>query len=144
MNIETTKFYTRALVESFPQSLYIFGENFQQWEESKNGKAPIGGGQAVIRGLPNAYGFVTLHAIGKFYDDSTFDENRKLIDKQIAEIKQLVSDKGFTTVVFSAFGLGTGRASLLYNAPLTFFYMCYQLQKHFGFNNIQAFELKQF
>ena len=139
MNIETTKFYTRALVESFPQSLYIFGENKEQFD-----KKMIGGGQAVIRGLPNAYGFVTLHAIGKFYSDETFDENRKLIDKQIAEIKQLVEIKGFNTLVFSYFGLGTGRASLLYNAPLTFFYMCYQLQKHFGFNNIQAFELKQF
>ncbi len=139
MQIETTKFYTRALVESFPQSLYIFGENAEQF-----GKSMIGGGQAVIRGLPNAYGFVTLHAIGKFYDDSTFDENRKLIDKQIAEIKQLIETKGYTTLVLPFFGLGTGRASLLYNAPLTFFYMCYQLQKNFGFNNIQAFELKQF
>ena len=139
MQVETTKFYTRALVESFPQSLYIFGENKEQFD-----KKMIGGGQAVIRGLPNAYGFVTLHAIGKFYDDTTFDDNRKLIDKQIAEIKQIVETKGYTTIVFPFFGLGTGRASLLYNAPMTFFYMCYQLQKNFGFNNIQAFELKQF
>lgn len=139
MNIETTKFYTRALVESFPQSLYIFGENAEQFD-----KKMIGGGQAVIRGLPNSYGFITLHAIGKFYSDETFNENRKVIDSQIFEIKELFKLREYTTIVFPYFGLGTGRASLLYNAPMTFFYMCYQLQKNFGFNNIQAFELKQF
>lgn len=137
MNIETTKFYTRPLVQSSPDCLYIFGENEEQF-----GKSMMGGGQAVIRGLPNAYGFVTLHSIGEYYSDDTFDENRKLIDKQIGEIKLLMNYH--TTVVFPFSGLGTGRANMLNTAPLTFFYMCYQLQKHFGFNNLQSFESKVF
>lgn len=135
MKIETSMFFTRELVKENLNKLYIFGENQKQ-----QGSCIIGGGQAIVRGLPNTYGLCTLNAIGDYWTDDLFLLNVNQINSDIVNIANL----DFPTVVFPANGLGTGRAKLHVTAPRTFLYLCEQLLIHFNFNNLSQMQVKQF
>lgn len=120
-----------------PEKLYIFGENQEQ-----KGTKVIGGGQAIIRGMPNAFGFCTLSAIGRPWTDDHVGLNIVQIEKDIADLRQIMRD--FEDVVFPAYGLGTGRARMPQSCPKTFLYLCNRLLEDFQFNNIYYLESPKF
>lgn len=137
MKIEIHSIYSRELVQQNPNKLFVFGENVKQ-----QGSDVIGGGQAVIRGLPNTYGLCTLTVIGNYWTDEYFAVHKMQIDKDIKAIYNL-SNK-FDTIVFPMSGLGTGRAKLHQKAPKTFLYLCGQLLSRFGYNNLNSLESLKF
>lgn len=138
MKTETLMFFTREIVKENPNKLYIFGENQKQQFSNV-----IGGGQAIIRGLPNTYGLCTLTSIGDYWSDDYCDIYKRQIDVDIKAICDLLPNE-LSTVVFPMSGLGTGRARLHITAPRTFLYLCEQLLIHFNFNNLSQMEVKQF
>lgn len=137
MKIEIHPLYSREKVQFSPNKLFVFGENIKQ-----QGSDVIGGGQAVIRGLPNTYGLCTLTTIGSYWTDEYFAVHKMQIDKDIENIYNL--SKKFDTVVFPMSGLGTGRAKLHVKAPKTFLYLCEKLLFYFEFNNLSQMQVKQF
>lgn len=137
MKIEIHPLYSREKVQFSPNKLFVFGENIKQ-----QGSDVIGGGQAVIRGLPNTYGLCTLTTIGSYWTDEYFAVHKMQIDKDIENIYN--SSKKFDTVVFPMSGLGTGRAKLHKTAPKTFLYLCGKLLSRFGYNNLGSLESLNF
>jgi len=137
MKIETCKLYTREEVSSHPNKLYIFGENSTQKETSV-----IGGGQAVIRGLPNTFGLCTLTSIGNPWSDDSFESNKTTIDMDVFYLKEKA--KNYETIVFPEQGLGTGRACLQKFAPKTMMYLCSKLLNEFNYNNLENLISKYF
>ena len=131
------KEYTEELVKNSPDLLFVFGEN-----EKQKGTKAKGGGQAIIRPYPNTFGFRVQKDIGLYWTDDEYVENRKKINEDVTQLINLLSS--YNQLVFPFYGIGTGRANMLQNCPQTFFYLCYKLQKEFGFNNIGSFEAKHF
>lgn len=123
--------------QQLKDTLFIFGENEKQYKTFIKG-----GGQAIIRPLSNSYGFRVQKDIGVYWTDEELKENKQIIDEDVNIIKTLSTN--YKEICFPFFGVGTGRAMMLQNCPETFFYMCYKLQKEFGFNNIMSFESKLF
>lgn len=111
-----TTWWTRESVSLDTEHYYIFGDNEEGW-----GK----GGQACIRGLPNAFGIPTLKAPGVFWSDETYDSNVACIE---AAIQRIPTNKPW---IVSADGLGTGLAQLDVRAPKTFSYLTQRME---GFN----------
>jgi len=117
------------------RSLFVFGDNLLR----------VGmGGQAIIREQPNAIGICTKLKPSMeedaFFTDKEYEENCKIIDKDIDNIKAYAEEKKFISVVFPQNGLGTGLAQMPLKAPLTFCYLTEQLIKHFNFNNLYKFK----
>ena len=138
MKIEIHSIYSIELVQQNPNKLFVFGENVKQ-----QGSNVIGGGQAIIRGLPNTYGLCTLTAIGDYWTDEYFDVYKRQIDLDIKAICDLLPNE-LGTVVFPMSGLGTGRAKLHQKAPKTFLYLCGKLLSRFGYNNLGSLESLNF
>lgn len=132
-----TNFFDYNLCKNSSNYLYIFGENETQYKTNVKG-----GGQAVIRPLPNSYGFRVQKDIGVYWTDDEFKENKKKIDEDVENIKTISNN--YEKIVFPYHGIGTGRALMLEKCPETFFYLCYKLQKEFGFNNIMSFKNERF
>jgi hypothetical protein len=106
-----------------PDWIFVFGDNTAQFgkREVRTGRR---GGQAVIRGLPNAMGVPTKKhptmAGGAFFDDAELDANVAAIASSLRAIEhRATTDLSITRVVFPADGLGTGRAQLATRAPET-------------------------
>lgn len=137
MKIEVEEIFSRETCKDNPNKLYIFGENKKQ-----KGTNSIGGGQAIIRGLTNTYGFCTLGGIGEFWHDDKLGDNIRNIISEILDIERKSLD--FDTIVFPKYGLGTGRANMILSCPMTFNYMNILLFKHFGYNNIEFLSTKEF
>jgi len=136
MKIEIEKIYSRELVQNNPNKLYIFGENVnQQYTHA------VGGGQAVIRGLKNTFGFCTLDDIGVYWKDEEYVMNAEKIMTDILSL--LIRSKGYDCIVFPYYGLGTGRANLQ-KAPKTFLFLCNQLFDIFGYNNLENLKPSNF
>lgn len=106
--------YTREIVEADPSSLYVFGDNLAQ-----QGKK----GQAIIRGLPNAYGIPTKR-YPRLSEDAFFrdreDEFLKL--KHALENLLIWGFKGYN-IVLPLEGMGTGLAQMEKHSPQLFKYM---------------------
>lgn len=131
MNIIVEKeYYTRKLVEENPQNLYIFGEN-----EAQQGSIRIGGGQAVIRGLENTFGFCTKESIMDFWSDMNYANNINKIEEDIKSLK--AKSAFYENIVFPANGLGTGLSQCPKKCPRTFLYLSRRLLEVFGYNNIE-------
>jgi hypothetical protein len=116
-------FWTRETVKQDADRIYLYGDN-----EKRFGK----GGQACIRGLPNAIGIATKKAPTMdwhaFWSDGEYERNCRIIDEDFAKIP---ADKD---VVISENGLGTGLARLDKVAPKTYRYLLKKIkeleQKH--------------
>lgn len=137
MNIEIEKVYTRKIVEENPNKLFVYGEN-----EHQKYSSIIGGGQAVIRGMENSFGFRTLTSINKYWKDENYLINVCTIIDDVLTLEML--SKNYDVVVFPHFGLGTGRAYMQYYCPKTFLFLCNILLEKFGYNNLQNLIPKQF
>lgn len=111
-------------VRAHPKWLFIFGDNDQ-----RHGK----GGQAVIRGEPNAYGIPTKKnptlRPDSFYNDAEYENNLEKIDNAIDFIRGDYTQKKFEKLVFPEKGLGTGLAQLHKRAPRTFIYLQKRLEE---------------
>lgn len=137
--VETDKEFSIEKCKANPNKLYIFGEN-----EAQFGSNVMGGGQAVIRGQINAYGLRTLEDIGVPWNDYDGISKISIIDKDIQNINTLMELDDFDALVFPAYGLGTGRARMMVNAPIYFLYLSTILLESFRFNNIQYLESPKF
>lgn len=124
------RWYSLKICQDNPQNLYIFGENQEQ-----QGTLIKGGGQAIIRGCKNAYGFCTKESIDRFWTDDHYSDNIIQIETDIKTLKNLSKD--FNNLVFPYNGLGTGLSALPRVAPKTFMYLSRRLLDVFGFNNLE-------
>jgi hypothetical protein len=126
---ETVARYTDADVKANPDKIYIFGDNTKRTGT---------GGQAQIRNNPNAMGIATKlepsNEPSAFMSDDQFEENKQIIDSDIAKIIFKAQSTG-KTLVFPADGFGTGLAQLSTKAPKTYDYLRRALNNNFGFWN---------
>jgi hypothetical protein len=123
--VEIVDRYTDADVKANPDKIYVFGDNTKR----------VGtGGQAQIRNNPNAMGIATKLAPSMeesaFMNDNDLDNNKSVIDSDIAKIKAAGNP-----VVLPKDGFGTGLAKLKEKAPQTYSYLKQRLLEEFGFNN---------
>lgn len=114
MRVITVDLYSRPLVVSKPDHLFLFGSNL-----ANTGM----GGQAVIRGLKNSYGIPTKkkpdNFESSFFHDNDFENNIKIIKEYIDNIPY----QNYKVIVFPSDGLGTGRAKMPSKCPKTFHWM---------------------
>lgn len=117
-------------VRSNPNKLFIFGDN-----NARIGK----GGQAIIRDLQNTAGIRTKKGPSNkpaaFLSDNELDINCKNIREDIIEIKNKYLIGGYTSIVLSSGGYGTGLAQLERLAPKTFHFLNTLLEFNFYFDN---------
>lgn len=107
-------FWTMQTVVDDRLSLYLFGDN-----DIGRGR----GGQATIRGAPNAHGIPTKRAPSlhnnAFYTDDNLAENVVKIKCALAAAKKKFESCNYTRIVFPQDGFGTGLAQLTRRAPKT-------------------------
>lgn len=119
--------YTIQIVKKNPNTIYVFGDNMM-----RIGK----GGQAIIRGEPNAFGIVTKKlptmTSNAFFTDNDFE----LFKKEVLNDIQKIQDSPLNDVVFPEGGIGTGLARLPESSPLCWDFLCKTLKREFGFENI--------
>jgi len=117
--IETVARYDVKMLRANPEKIYLFGDNLE-------GKGK--GGQAIIRGEPNAHGIPTKKkpsmGADAFFTDTELEANKKAIDRAIKNIPE------GKTIVFPEDGLGSGRAQLNSRAPLTHAYLNEKLTEY--------------
>jgi len=115
--VETVPRFSKALLKSNPDKVYLFGDNLRG-----RGK----GGQAIIRDEPNALGIPTKKAphtgSNAYFTDAEYDTNIQAIDEAFNKIP------AGATVVLPKDGLGTGRAQLEQRAPRTAAYLNSKLE----------------
>ncbi|RZK42741.1 MAG: hypothetical protein EOO57_00740 [Hymenobacter sp.] len=116
MVIKQKMIYRQDLQQN-PDKIYLFGDN-----EERRGL----GGQAIqMRGEPNAVGVRTKRRPrlkeSDFWTDETFDSNCRLIEEDLAPVRQHLAAGG--TVIMPEDGIGTGLAQLAERAPKTYVYL---------------------
>jgi hypothetical protein len=125
MNIEYTSDLTVGKCQSYPEYIFVFGDNL----------AGIGtAGQAIIRHERNAFGIPTkrypsMH-IGAFFKDNECEREHVL--KSLRELYTLARKH---TIVFPTDGVGTGMAKMQQYSPDIFKEMNDILLKHFNIRN---------
>lgn len=117
MPIEVVKFFTRDLVKTNPDKLFVFGDNDARVGDS--------GQAAACRGEPNAIGIRTKKYPGgldqDYYTDEELLQNRMKISEDFINVHNALI-KG-QTVVVPEDGIGTGLAQLATRAPETLRYI---------------------
>jgi hypothetical protein len=124
INIVTFQgFWSVLNTKQHPHWLFVFGDN-----DVEKGC----GGQAIIRGQPNAFGIPTkkLPSLKEkaFYSDDEYDQNKAKIIKRIKLLYRTLKQGQYSTLVLPEAGLGTGLAELNTRAPKTFSYLCRKLE----------------
>lgn len=108
------KRYTRELIKSFPDTLFVFGDNMA--------RSGYGGQAREARGEPNAVGIPTkwapTSAPEAFFKDEDFDKVIPIIDAHF-----LTLHLHFGKVIWPEDGIGTGLAELDLRAPKIFSYI---------------------
>ena len=132
---EHKKYYTPQTLNSDKYSLFIFGEN----DKLKGTNTKQDGTQAIIRGRGfNLSGIRTCYRPSKGFRDNTLENNKKMIDDDINEIKikynylKNSSPTKNIRIHFPFKAMGEGVAQLPDNAPKTWKYLTDQIEKHFG------------
>jgi hypothetical protein len=115
--VSKQKMIYRTDLQANPATLYLFGDN-----EERRGL----GGQAIeMRGEPNAVGVRTKRRPrlkdDDFWTDKTFENNCRLIEEDLAPVRQHLAAGG--VVIIPEDGIGTGLAQLLERAPLTYAFL---------------------
>lgn len=114
--------YTPELLELNRDTIFVFGDNTQR----------VGrGGQAVIRGEPNALGIVTKR-VGDMARTSFFEEDsendRKAIEADLAALELLLKEGRNVIIPVSrqtmTISLGLERAQLPHRAPSLYKLIC--------------------
>lgn len=135
MKLTKTRFIlTRKYVENNPDTMFIFTDNGNRSSGKnkipddseyslrfgkKNLKYPTTT-SAIIRGLPNAYPITTQKEYFPYYksymgnwNDSDFDEFKKVIDDDFEHIKKACVEKGYKEIVFPMNGVLNRKISRL-------------------------------
>lgn len=127
-------FRSRDYVASQPDKIYIFWDNTADrlvWAEATET-------QAVIRGLPNAFGIDTKHFKGKedasYLTEADLDTFITYLDEAINNLLALQATG--KTLVFPEAGIGTWAAKLAEKAPSLLVYINQKLLDTFGFDNM--------
>ena len=107
-NIEIIDNYTEALVKSFPNKIFVFGDNL-----ARRGR----GGQAIIRDLPNTFGIPTKR-IPSTHIKAYFNDQKDEVAAVVAALLELKKmwEEG-TTLVFPKQGFGKGLAKMNMYSP---------------------------
>lgn len=114
--------YTPELLEKNPDTIFVFGDNSRR----------IGrGGQAIIRGAPNALGIVTKR-VGDMARGSFFEENnaadRKAVEDDLAKLEAVLKEGKNVIIPVSrqtgTISLGLERAQLPQRAPSLYALIC--------------------
>ena len=99
--------WTRNEAKKNPDYVYIFGDNTN---DRVNTKYVPKSTQAVVRGLPNAFGIDTKKSRSEQYTDKDYDKYVKYLDKVFKELnKQKANGVKF---IVSKNGIATGKAEL--------------------------------
>ena len=135
-------FRSRDYVASQPDKIYIFWDN----TADRLVVAPSTKTQAVIRGLPNAYGIDTKHFKGKedasYLTEADLDTFITYFDEEIKNLLALQASG--KTLVFPEAGIGTWAAKLAEKAPSLLVYINRTLFQTFGFDNMAHAETEQY
>lgn len=114
-------FWSKSVTQKYPKLLFIFGDNLAGFGH---------GGQAVIRGMPNALGIPTKKYPSddksSFFTDKELDKNMAYIDQAIDLIKARL--EFYDGIVLPENGIGTGFARLETCAPKTMVYLTNQIK----------------
>src|SRR5437879_2286734 len=98
----TEKRISRAMVQSKPKTLFVFGDNIKG--------AGLGGQARAMRGEPNAVGIPTKwipsNSESAFFTDDDFPEVRTVIEERFKILAEHLSHGG--DVVWPIEGIGTG------------------------------------
>lgn len=109
MPLHLIKHYTRELIRTNPDALFVFGDNMY--------RAGYGGQAAQARNEPNTIGIPTLWAPNHPFTDADWD-NPIVQGRIIASTGELVHALDNNVHVFwPSDGIGTGFANLANNAP---------------------------
>jgi len=119
--VSTVPVLSVALLRNMPTTVFAFGDNMEQ-----KGK----GGQAVVRGEPNAVGIPTKWAPSTkeeaYFTDADFSEVRASIDAAVSTLRRHLLEG--RSVVLPEDGVGTGLAELPKRAPKIYAYIKGQLE----------------
>ena len=107
--------------------MFIFGDNTKRMGN---------GGQAIIRGLSNAYGIVTKilpeYSPESFMNDSNISRNMNMF---LTDLKRVYTHQPkFNHIIFPFNGIGLGLADLQNKAPNTLKMMNTLIREHFFFD----------
>ena len=126
MNIEIcTEKYTSELLSENQEKIFVFGDNM-----ARKGK----GGQAIIRGCPNAFGVATKR-YPSMNEDAFFSDQPDEFDVVMNDLRQLYKLSKSHTVVFPVGGIGTGLAQMEKRSFAIWSKMCWILKDYFGYVN---------
>lgn len=126
--------WTRAEVEADSENIYVFGDNAA---DSFSGYVPSTT-QAVIRGLPNAFGILTKHdrklSQESFISDEDFELYTFYLHNAIFILKnKLKAGKNvYVPMKDGQILLGTGKAKMPEKAPMCFELLCETFKELFN------------
>lgn len=114
--------YTPELLEKNPDTIFVFGDNAKRLGR---------GGQAIIRGAPNAYGIATKRvgdmARGSFFEKGN-EADRKIVETDLAGLEELLKAGKQVIIPVSrqtmTISLGLERAQLPERAPDLYKLIC--------------------
>ena len=118
--------WTRAEVEADPENIYVFGDNLA---DAETGYVPSIT-QAVIRGLPNAFGIITKIdrklSQESFLNDRNFGQYRFYLYNILFSLRnKLKAGKNvYVPMKDGQILLGTGKAQMPEKAPMCFELLC--------------------
>ena len=118
--------WTRADVEADPENIYVFGDNLA---DAETGYVPSVT-QAVIRGLPNAFGIITKIdrklSQESFLNDRNFGQYRFYLYNIFFSLRnKLKAGKNvYVPMKDGQILLGTGKAQMPEKAPMCFELLC--------------------
>jgi len=135
--VELIKKLYRSNVEKDMDKIYLFGDNEERTsgqnlidikDETKGRYPNIT--QAVIRGLPNTIGIVTVKNANtkdstRFYETKDFDKFKKQVDTDLAVVENYLKEG--KTIVLPSNGIGTGVSNLKTKAPKLYNYLANRL-----------------
>lgn len=125
MIIEYHKILSPPVCRRYPNKIFVFGDNLKVF-----GK----GGQAIIRGEPNAFGIPTKR-YPSWDDWAFFSDQPEEIEAVKESLRKLYKIAQGKIIVFPEDGIGTGRAKMKEKSPVAYYVMCDILQEHFSIIN---------
>lgn len=117
--------YTRALLRSNPDKIYVFGDNMKRY-----GKR----GQAIIRDEPNAFGIATKR-YPSMDNWAFFSDREDEFDCVINDLRKLYKLSKTHIIVFPVAGIGTGLARMEEKSFSLWSKMNSILKDYFGYIN---------
>ncbi|NCN44779.1 MAG: hypothetical protein GW898_10760 [Thiomicrospira sp.] len=116
--------YSIEICRNNPNTIFVFGDN-----RARKGT----GGQAIIRGEPNAFGVITK-LLPAMHDQAFIrdtPEHRELVISDLRRLYALWQSDPLLQIAFPIAGIGTGLARMQETAPHIFGEMNAIISRHF-------------